>query len=89
MAGPPVEGVALPVTVRIGVTYSAKEIEVELPNDTDRDDIKARVDAAIASASGVLWLPDRKGRDVAVPADKIAFVEIGSGTDDRRIGFAG
>ena len=77
------------MNVRIGVTYSAKEIEVELPDDADRDSIRARIEEALASTTGVLWLPDRKGRDVAVPADKIAFVEIGSAADGRRIGFAG
>ena len=77
------------MNVRIGVTYSAKEIEVELPEDAERDSLRARVDEALSSGTGVLWLPDRKGRDVAVPADKIAFVEIGSASDGRRIGFAG
>ena len=35
----------------------------------------------------MLWLTDRKGRQVGVPVDKIAYVEIGSADDGRRIGF--
>jgi hypothetical protein len=35
----------------------------------------------------VLWLSDRKGRQVGVPVDKIAYVEIGAPGADRRIGF--
>ncbi|MGI8937431.1 MAG: DUF3107 domain-containing protein [Iamia sp.] len=74
--------------VRIGVTYTAKELEVELPDDTDGDAVKADVEAALSSG-GVLWLTDRKGRNVGVPADKIAYVDMGAEAGDRRIGFAG
>ncbi len=74
--------------VRIGVTYTAKELEVELPDDADGDAVKADVEAAL-SGGGVLWLTDRKGRNVGVPADKIAYVDMGAEAGDRRIGFAG
>jgi hypothetical protein len=75
------------VHVRIGVTYTSKEIEVELPEDSDRASIRARVEDALTRGTGVLWLSDRRGREVALPADKIAYVELGSPTDDHRIGF--
>lgn len=74
--------------VRIGVTYTAKEIEVELPDDADREALRASIDAAIADDESVLWLTDRHGRDVAVPSGKVAYVEIGSSESDRRIGFS-
>jgi hypothetical protein len=35
----------------------------------------------------VLWLTDRKGRRVGVPAAKLAYVEIGSPNEERRVGF--
>ena len=73
--------------VRIGVTYTAKELEVELPEGADAAQVKADVEAALSS-SGVLWLTDKKGRQVGVPAEKIAYVDLGS-PDSRRIGFAG
>ena len=72
--------------VRIGVTYTAKELEVELPEGTDPATVKADVEAALASG-GVVWLTDRRGRQVAVPVDKVAYVEIGSPDDAHRIGF--
>jgi hypothetical protein len=72
--------------VRIGVTDARRELEIELPDDTDREDLKAKVAAALAAGAEVLWLTDRKGRDVGVPAAKLAFVEIGS-ADGRSIGF--
>ena len=74
--------------VRIGVTYTAKELEVELAEDTDAAAVKTDVEAAL-SGGGVLWLTDRKGRSVGVPADKIAYVDMGAEAGDRRIGFAG
>lgn len=74
--------------VRIGVSQTAKELEIELPEGADADAVKADLDAALAGES-TFWLTDRKGRQVGVPADKIAYVEIGSPDDARRIGFVG
>jgi hypothetical protein len=74
------------VEVRIGVTHTPKEIEIEL-TEADRDRIVKDVETALASDDGVLWLTDRKGRTVGVPASKVAYVEI-SPTEDRRVGFA-
>lgn len=74
--------------IRIGVTYTAKELEVELPDGTEAASVKADVEAALSSG-GVLWLTDRKGRNVGVPADKVAYVDLGAESSDRRIGFAG
>ncbi len=76
------------VDVRIGVTYTAKELEVEMPDGTEADAVKAQVEKALAD-DGVLWLTDRKGRSVGVPAAKVAYVDLGAQASDRRIGFAG
>jgi Protein of unknown function (DUF3107) len=77
------------VDVRIGVTQAPRELNIELPDDTDRDDLKARVEAALAGASDVLWVTDKRGKDVGIPAAKIAYIELGSSDGDRRIGFGG
>ena len=74
--------------VRIGVSDSRRELELELADDTDRDELKERIAAALAGGGGFLWLTDRKGRDVGVPVAKLAYVEIGS-ADGRSIGFGG
>lgn len=73
--------------VRIGVTYSPKEIEVELGDDADRDEVAKLVEEAVAADDRVLWLQDRRGRRVGVPSAKLAYVEIGSGYEERRVGF--
>ena len=75
--------------VRIGVTYTSKEIDVELGDGADATAVKADIEAALANDSGVLWLTDRKGRQVGVPVTKVAYVEIGAPGDERRIGFSG
>ena len=54
-----------------------------------RDDVKARVEAALSGATDVLWITDKRGKDVGVPASKIAYVEVGSAEGERRIGFGG
>ncbi len=76
------------VDVRIGVTQAPREITVEV-DDEHRDDIKARVEAVLSGAADVLWITDKRGRDVGVSGAKIAYVEVGSADGDRRIGFGG
>lgn len=75
--------------VRIGVTQAPREINVELAEDADRDEIRSRIEAALAGASDVLWIVDKRGKDVGVPSAKIAYVELGSADSDRKIGFGG
>ena len=74
--------------VRVGVTHAPKEIHIELADDAEQSKVVADVEAALAGGSGVLWLTDRKGRRVGVPAAKVAYVEIGSPNEERRVGFA-
>ena len=74
--------------VRIGVSQTAKELEVELPDSADPDGIKADMNKAIKDGS-TLWLTDKKGRQIGVPAEKIAYFEIGAPEAVRRIGFGG
>jgi hypothetical protein len=71
------------------VTQAPREINVELGDDADRDDLKSRIEAALAGASDVLWITDKRGKDVGVPSAKIAYVELGSADSERRIGFGG
>jgi hypothetical protein len=74
------------VDVRIGVTQAPRELSLELGDDTDRDALKAQIEQALAGDQ-VLWLTDRRGRLVAIPVAKLAYVEVGPPDGDRRIGF--
>ncbi|WP_426573662.1 DUF3107 domain-containing protein [Aquihabitans sp. McL0605] len=72
--------------VRIGVSQTAKEIDVELPEGVDADSVKADLDKALADGAS-FWLTDKKGRQVGIPAEKVAYIEIGRPDDGRHIGF--
>jgi uncharacterized membrane protein (UPF0127 family) len=75
------------VDVRIGVTNTGKEIEVELADGTDQEALAAQIEASLSAETGMLWLTDRRGRRVGVPAGKVAYVELGAATQERRVGF--
>ena len=68
--------------VKIGIQQSAREIALESP--LSADEIASAVSAALADG-GVLTLDDEKRR-VIVPADRLAYVEIGA-ESSRRVGF--
>ena len=72
--------------VRIGIVQTMKELEIELPEDADRDTVIAEVEAAFATEA-VLWLTDRRGRRVGVPSRRVAYVEVGAPAGERRVGF--
>ena len=73
--------------VRIGIAESPQVIELELENDVDRDALKSEVEASLAGKKKVLWLTDRKGKEIAIPSEQIGFVELGTSDADRKIGF--
>ncbi len=69
--------------VKIGVQHAPRELVVE--TDQDRESIEKEIAEAVA-VGGVLTLTDAKGRRTLVPADKIAYVEIGTGVAGH-VGF--
>ena len=76
--------------IRIGIAQSGQVVEVELAEDADRAELKARIDTvlgSVADAGAVLWLVDRRGKETGIPAARISFVELGAADADRRIGF--
>jgi hypothetical protein len=72
--------------VRIGVSDTAKEIEVDMGRDADPAEVKASIEGSIDEDAGLLWLTDKEGRQVGVPVAKIAYVDIGVQSAPR-IGF--
>ena len=73
--------------VRIGITQSGQVIELELDEETERETLRSQIDDVLGSETGVLWLTDRKGKEVAVPSSRVSFIELSSADPDRRIGF--
>jgi hypothetical protein len=72
------------VEVRIGVQHATRELVIESAESTEA--ITEAVSAALAGTSEILSLEDDRGRRVVVPADKLAYVEIGE-PESRRVGF--
>ena len=73
--------------VRIGVLHTPRELEIEMADETDREQLLSEIESQLGKDSGVLWLTDRRGRRIAVPVSRVAFVEVGSPKEERRVGF--
>jgi hypothetical protein len=75
------------VEIRIGVTYSPKEIELEMADDDAGDALVEQISSSVGEEGSMLWLTDKKGRRVGVPTAKLAYIEIGAPRNERRVGF--
>ncbi len=69
--------------VKIGIQSVPRELVVE--TESAFEEVERSLTAALTDG-GVFVVPDEKGGKIMVPADKIAYVEIG-GAEPRRIGF--
>ena len=69
--------------VKIGIQSVPRELVVE--TESAFEEVERSLTAAITDG-GVFVVTDEKGGKIMVPADKIAYVEIG-GAEPRRIGF--
>jgi hypothetical protein len=72
------------VEVKVGVKGAPRELSID--SSLDPDALVAAVRAALADDGGLLVLNDDRGRQVVVPAEKLAYVEIGEQVE-RRVGF--
>ncbi|WP_170146608.1 DUF3107 domain-containing protein [Streptomyces lunaelactis] len=70
--------------VKIGVQHAPREIVLE--SGQSAEEVERAVADALAGKAQLLSLSDDKGRKVLVPADRIAYVEIGEPAT-RRVGF--
>ncbi|MEU0834646.1 DUF3107 domain-containing protein [Streptomyces sp. NPDC005969] len=70
--------------VKIGVQHAPREIVLE--SGVSAEEVESAVAAALTGKTQLLSLTDDKGRKVLVPADRLAYVEIGE-PSTRRVGF--
>ena len=70
--------------VRIGVQHAHRELMLESTQSSD--EVQELVSRALNGQDQLLVLVDDRGRRIVVPADKLAFVEIGE-ESARRVGF--
>ena len=72
--------------IRIGVVHTPKEISLEIEGSVA--DVKQSIAQALSTDDGVLWLTDKQGREIGVPADRVAYVEVEPEGASKRVGFA-
>lgn len=70
--------------IRIGIKNAGRELAFE--SDLSAAEIEATVASALAGSSKLVSLTDNKGRKFVVPADSLAYLEIGA-EESRRVGF--
>ncbi|MFI1096686.1 DUF3107 domain-containing protein [Streptomyces sp. NPDC020917] len=70
--------------VKIGVQHAPREISIESAQSAE--EVEKAVTAALSGTAAVLSLEDEHGRKILVPADRVAYVEIGEPAT-RRVGF--
>jgi hypothetical protein len=57
-----------------------------LESEQSPEEVQELVAEALAGKTGLLQLTDEKGRRVLIPADRLAYVEIGE-VSTRKVGF--
>jgi len=72
------------VEVKIGVQHANRELVLE--SEQSPEEVEQAVADALSGKAGLLQLTDEKGRKVLVPADRLAYVEIGE-VSIRKVGF--
>ncbi|MEV8375584.1 DUF3107 domain-containing protein [Kribbella sp. NPDC056861] len=70
--------------VKIGVQHANRELVLE--SEQSPEEVEKAVADALAGKSNLLQLTDEKGRKVLIPADRLAYVEIGE-VSIRKVGF--
>jgi hypothetical protein len=71
------------VEVKIGVQHAARELTVDVA--LSADEVIALVSEALGK-DGIIALTDDRGRQVIVPAAKLAYLELGE-PETRFVGF--
>jgi len=73
--------------LRIGIENSPQTIEIELAVDAKEKDVKKTIEEAMSGKAAHAWFEDKDGNQIVVSSDKITFAKIGSGSENRSIGF--
>ncbi|WP_326598854.1 DUF3107 domain-containing protein [Streptomyces sp. NBC_01803] len=70
--------------IKIGVQHTPREIVLE--SGQSAEEVETSIAEALAGTGKLLTLVDEHGRKILVPADRVAYVEIGQPAQ-RRVGF--
>jgi Protein of unknown function (DUF3107) len=72
------------VEIKIGIQHAPRELALE--SELTAEEVEKTVSAALTGKTPLLVLTDDKGRKILVPADRLAYIEIGE-PSSRRVGF--
>jgi hypothetical protein len=75
------------VEIKIGIVDVARELGIDA-QVTSADVVVSSLQAALEQPNGVLELTDDKGRRLAIPANRIAYLDFGV-EHARQVGFGG
>lgn len=70
--------------IKVGVKGAPRELVVD--SSQTAEEVRTLVETAVKAGEGLLVLDDTHGRQVLVPVDKLAYVEIGE-PETRKVGF--
>jgi hypothetical protein len=70
--------------VKIGIKNSPRELSFDSAQGAS--EIYAAIEATLGAGAKLVKFTDSKGRVFVVPADSLAYVEIGA-EESRRVGF--
>lgn len=71
--------------IRVGIVDTEKVVELEIE---DTEEFGRELSANFEAEETLLWFTDNRGRRVAIPLDKVAYVEIEGGPEQHKVGFA-
>ena len=71
--------------VRISIVQTGREVELDV---ADPDAFIAEVEAAFGSDDPLFWVTDVKNNRVAIPLERIAYVEVETKESAVSVGFA-
>jgi hypothetical protein len=71
--------------VSVGIQFSARELKLETNESAEH--VRNLVQQAFQNQDKLLWLVDKNGKQVAVPLDKLAYVEVDAEASDKKVGF--
>ena len=72
--------------ITIGIQFASRELRIDTHETPDA--LRERLEKAVADGPAVVWLTDTDGRQVGVPVDKLAYIELGSDKSAKRVGFS-
>jgi hypothetical protein len=75
--------------VIFGVQATDRTLKVQL-SDEQVASLRKDLDAAFGAdpKERILWVTDKDGVELAIPVDKLAFVEFGAEKSGRQVGFS-